>query len=406
MPLPTPPGDLTSPIPNQPFDYPDENFLEGAYSPVIVGEGLRISGDYLKTAANNATVILEDTTFYVAIDGSDETGDGSAANPWYSPHKAMEFLSGFIILDTVQVTISVGEGEWTFNEPLNVDHPYGSQITISGQGSNSRPSPPQISQGVSGYNVSTKVINDEVLRQYHNTIWNFNGCNGIEAFSVSGVTLDKLMIAGLVDTDNQAGVCMGTVLNKNYPNAISYTVKASSASITLGQVAIFNFYLAGVLCVGGRVTFKNDCGVVCGCGDNGGYFGGGLLALANGIIIPSTSYAVNNQWGWAAAEGGFIAGGRAFVQSNQNGVYVASNGNADLTSGNGVNNVDVAFKVDNGGLIRARYLALDYGSNTVGNFAEIGTAGLIDLRNCLFPAGATFDPPVDTVSGLRLIKTV
>jgi hypothetical protein len=145
---------------------------------------------------------------------------------------------------------------------------------------------------------------------------------------------------------------------------------------------------------------------VCGCGDNGGYFGGGLLALANGIIIPSTSYAVNNQWGWAAAEGGFIAGGRAFVQSNQNGVYVASNGNADLTSGNGVNNVDVAFKVDNGGLIRARYLALDYGSNTVGNFAEIGTAGLIDLRNCLFPAGATFDPPVDTVSGLRLIKTV
>lgn len=404
MGLPNPPGDLTSPIPNEPFDYPDENFLEGAYSPVIVGEGLKISGDYLRTAANNATVILEDVTFYVSIDGSDDTGDGSAAKPWYSPHKAMEFLSGFIILDTVQVTISVGEGDWTFTETLNVDHPYGSQISFVGQSIGSRPSPALLSKGAYGLNATTKVINEDVLRQYYQTIWTFDGCNGVEAFSVSGVTLDEIMIAGLTSTENQAGVCMGTVLNKVAPNTLSYNVKPSSASITLGNVAIFNFYLAGVLCVGGRAVFKPNSGVVCGCGDNGSFFGGGLTALANGVITASSSYTVNNQWGWAAAEGGVIAGGgNAFISGNQNGVYVAYNGSADNTGGSAYYNVDTLFRVYGGGLIRARNCNINA---PAGNYGEIEVAGLIDIVDSLIPLGSTFDPPVDTVSGLRLIKTV
>ena len=402
MGLPTPPGDLTAPIPNEPFDYPNENFLEGAYSPVIVGEGLQISGDYLKTAANNATVILEDVTFYVAIDGSDETGDGSSANPWYSPHRAMEFLSGFIILDTAQVTISVGAGEWVFTEPLNVDQPYGTQISIVGDALG-RPSLQNLTQGVYGWNATTKVINEQTLRQDYLTIWNFDQCNAVEAFSVSGVTLDQLMIAGLTYTDNQAGICMGTVLNKQAPNTVSYNIKPSTASITLGNVAIFNFYLAGVLCVGGRAVFKPNSGIVCGCGDNGGYFGGGLVALANGIITPSLSYVVNNQWGWAAAEGGFISGGGGYVWGNQNGVYVAYDGGADATSGNTYNTVDTLFKVYGGGVIRARNTAT---SSPAGNYAEVEISGLIDITNALIPGGSTFDPPADTVSGLRLIKTV
>lgn len=404
MGLPNLPGDLTSPIPNDPFYYPDSNYLDGAYSPVIVGEGLRIEGDYLKTAVNNAIVILEDTTFYVAIDGSDTEGDGSVEKPWATPHKAMEALSGVLIRDTARVTISVGEGEWVFTEPLNVEHPYGSQITIVGQGSDDRPPLAGLSQNVYGYNPTAKVINEQVIKEYRTTVWYFSGCNGVEAFSVSGVTLDKLMIAGLVDTENTAGICMGTVDSKVTPFSTAYRVTPSSASINLGQVAIFNFYMAGVLCVGGRAQFLPNKGVVCSCGDNGGYFGGGLLAVANGVIDPGSCWISNNQWGWAAGDGGFIAGGTAVVNGNQNGIQVSGNGGADITSGTVNNNVDVNYRIANGGLIRA--VNVNSQTNTLGNFAEIVAAGFMDLRNYVLPAGAVFDPPVDTVAGLALIRTV
>lgn len=405
-PLPSPPGNSTTPIPNSPFNYPDQQFLEGAYSPVLVGEGLQVQGDYLKTASNNAVAITENTTLYVSTLGNDATGDGSPSNPWQSPHKAMEVLSKYIIWEGVQVIIQCAEGIYNFTTPLNVDYPYGSQVVIQGVVTGPRPSISNLTSAGPGYNNTTKNYNLSVLQTVYKTVFAFSLCNGVEAFNCSGVTLNDLLIAG-APASNTAGVCAGKVLEKVGSFYPSYRVQPSTATIQLGNVAIWGWTMAGVLAVGGRVYFDPGSGIVCGCNDNDGYFGGGLLALANGVISPTDSYVVNNQWGWAAAEGGSISGaGLSYVFANQNGIYVAVSGVADVTNGNCAVNVDEALKIVNAGTIRGQFT--NFGNiPTTGNFATINGAGFMDLRQAAIDPSAVFDPPVDTVgNGLGFIRTV
>jgi len=405
-PLPNPPGDLTTPIPNDPFYSPKVNYVEGPYSPVIIGEGLVVNGDYLETAADNATAITQNSTFYVATDGSDVDGDGSQLKPWATPHRAMAALSHYIIWSSAQVIIQCAAGNYVFNTPLNIDHPYGKQIVIQGEVAGSRPSIGQLTSAGPGYSPSTKLHNQNVLEATYKTVFSFNECNGVEAINVSGVTLNDLLISAVSETPNTAGICAGTVVSKVGGFSPSYRVLPSTANIRLGNVAVFGFEMAGVLAVGGRVEFDPFSGVVCGCGDNGGYFGGGLMALANGVISPTDAYVVNNQWGWAVSEGGSISGaGLSYVYSNQNGIYVAVNGVADVSNGNASSNVDVVLKIANGGTIRAQNTnALSLPS---GNFAEVNGAGFIDLRGAALDPLATLDPPADTIgNGLSYIRTV
>jgi hypothetical protein len=405
-----PSGNLSDPIPNEPFYSEPVSYVEGAYSPVIIGEGLRVTGDYLETAVNNTEAIIEDTTFYVALTGSDTEGDGSQGNPWASPHKAMEVLSQYTIWRGVTVTIQCAAGAYTFGTPINLDHPYGNQIQIRGAQGSGRPSPNQLTAGGLGYNPTTIAYTQGVVEARYPTNFVFDMCNGFEAFNVSGVFLTDLLISAGTDTPNTAGVCAGTVLSKVGGFAPSYRVRPSTAMIRLGNVAIWGWTMAGVVTVGGTVTFEPTNGVVTACGDNGGYFGGGLLALSNGLISPSDCYVTNSQWGWAAAEGGTIsAASFGRVWGNQNGIYVAVNGIADISNGNATFNVDTVLKIANGGVIRGQSTSY-VGSSTftqTGNFAEVNGAGLADLRNSNFPLGSVFDPPVDTIgNGLGFIRTV
>jgi hypothetical protein len=404
-PLPLPPNDPTTPIPNQPFSSPDTEYIEGAYSPVIIGEGLTIDGDYIKVTANNTSAITSNTTFYVATTGSDTEGDGSQDNPWATPHKAMEVLSRFTIWDDVQVIIQCAEGTYNFTIPLGIDYPYGKQVVIQGVVNGGRPNLPDLTSAGFGYNAATKANNFSVLSGVYKTVFSFDQCNGVEAFNVSGVTLNDLLIASASDTDNTAGVCAGVVVSKAPSYSPSYVTTPSTAQIHLGNVAIFGFKMAGILAVGGTVLIDPVSGIVCGCGDNGGYFGGGFLALSNGLISPSNTYVVNNQWGWAAAEGGAISGAPSFIYGNQNGIYVAVDGVADITSGNANNNVDVVLKIANGGNIRAQYV--NAFTPTTGNFAEANGAGFMDLRGANLDPGAVLDPPADTIgNGLCFLRTV
>ena len=65
----------------------------------------------------DVTPIHDITTIYVATAGNDTTGDGSASNPYATPHKAMDFLRPKRINVTegyTRVTISVGVGTYNF----------------------------------------------------------------------------------------------------------------------------------------------------------------------------------------------------------------------------------------------------------------------------------------------------
>ena len=65
----------------------------------------------------DVTPIHEITTYYVTTGGNDSTGDGSASNPWATPHKAMEYLRTRRINVTegyTRVTVNVGVGTYNF----------------------------------------------------------------------------------------------------------------------------------------------------------------------------------------------------------------------------------------------------------------------------------------------------
>jgi hypothetical protein len=404
--LDTPGLNPDQPIPNAPFYSPETEYIQGAYSPVIIGEGLTIDGDYLETTSTPtpSVSITENTTFYVAVDGSDVDGDGSQTNPWATPHKAMSVLSHYIIWEDAQVIIQCSAGEYTFNTPLNIDHPYGKQIVIQGEVTGPRPSIGTLTSAGYGYNPTARAHNLSVLSGVYETVFSCNACNGVEAFNVSGVTLNDILIAAATQTENTAGICAGIVLGKVTGYSPSYRGLPSTATIRLGNVAVFGFEMAGVLAVGGTVTFDPNSGIVCSCNDNDGFFGGGLMALSNGVISSADIIAVNNQWGWAAAEGGAIPG-YGFANGNQNGIYVAVGGLADITNGNAANNIDTVFKVANGGIIRAQNV--NSITLSAGNLAEVNGAGFIDLVGAALHPSAVLDPPADTIgNGLGYIRTV
>ena len=57
------------------------------------------------------------TNYYIATNGDDVNGDGSAGNPWATPHKAIDFLSSKRLKVTEgfpRVTINVGVGTYNF----------------------------------------------------------------------------------------------------------------------------------------------------------------------------------------------------------------------------------------------------------------------------------------------------
>ena len=156
---------------------PDPNITLDNTGGVTFNSGVVVSGDI--NASNIAYRITTNTTFHVTTSGNDVSGDGSSANPWASPHRAMEYLSAFLISDNAQVTIEVADGTYTFTSPLFLEHPNGFQITIRGESvTGIRPTgaaaaPDTLNGG--GYDAihrgntaATEAYNDALLKGYYN----------------------------------------------------------------------------------------------------------------------------------------------------------------------------------------------------------------------------------------------
>jgi hypothetical protein len=76
--------------------------------------------------------IVENTTLYVTLSGSDATGNGTSDYPWATPHHALNYLKDKWINSDVTVTIKAGDGTFTFSEALQPTHPCGDRIELSG----------------------------------------------------------------------------------------------------------------------------------------------------------------------------------------------------------------------------------------------------------------------------------
>lgn len=85
----------------------------------------------LETKLNTSNIIVPaSTTIYVATTGNDTTGDGSSSTPYATITRALEYLSGKVLLGAV--TIQVVDGTYSYTSAITVDHPQGNLITIQG----------------------------------------------------------------------------------------------------------------------------------------------------------------------------------------------------------------------------------------------------------------------------------
>jgi hypothetical protein len=79
--------------------------------------------------------IVEDTTIYCDPTGADDSGTGTASNPFFSPHRAMEYLADYLIAATATVTIQMNDGTYDLSSLGSCDiyHLNGQNIAITGE---------------------------------------------------------------------------------------------------------------------------------------------------------------------------------------------------------------------------------------------------------------------------------
>lgn len=78
-------------------------------------------------------MIVTNTRFYVTLTGNDTTGNGSLLAPWRTLKHAMTALQSCWISSAATVTIELGDGYHNHTELVDIGHPCGSRIVITGK---------------------------------------------------------------------------------------------------------------------------------------------------------------------------------------------------------------------------------------------------------------------------------
>ena len=313
-------------------------------------------------ASGSSNVITTNATYYVATTGNDTTGNGSAATPWATPHKAMEYLSAFVIKQGVTVTVSVANGTYTFTTPLNLNHPNGSQIFINGgTTTGSRPTTTLTGGNAVGNTGATLAANDALLNAYYNTKWQFNGCHGLVCQTGGGVTVNTVLIRG-----NAVSPWVG-VLTGNIAGSVGY---ASAGTINLGStVAVNNFGYCGVLVNQGGSILASDVTVTNSGNTNLGVVDGGSVLANNAISANSGGNGIGVVYG-----GSIIVSGATARYNSGNGIITSFGGSINAASATASNNGGNGIITENGGSINATSATA---SNNAGNGIVTSAGGSV-----------------------------
>ena len=242
-------------------------------------------------AGGGTPIISTNTTLYVATTGNDTTGNGTSGAPWATVAKAVAYLYGYWISPSVNVTIMVADGTYSWAE-TTFQHPCGQQIQITGTNTYSPTvSSVQSSSGSSGawsyiLNVSSVAniaVNDYVILS--------GASGGTKPRNLQGV--HKV-------TNVDAGNTRITVLSK-----------FRSATVASGAVTANILVLKTIITVSGTNAFtivSGPCGWIrkmalvgngtcCGIAVGGAGLCGfgqlGVTGFANGI------YASGNGTAWS-----------------------------------------------------------------------------------------------------------
>ena len=336
-------------------------------------------------ASGSSNVITTNATYYVATTGNDTTGNGSLATPWATPHKAMEYLSAFVIKQGVAVTVSVADGSYTFTTPLNLNHPNGSQIFINGgTTTGTRPTTTLTGGNAVGNTGATLAANDLLLNAYYNTKWQFNGVNGLVSNTGGGVTVNTVLIRGNASVNGSGVLASG-----------------SGGSITLGNtVAVNNFGNVGIAADFGGSVLGISVTVT-----NSGFVG--YQTGTGGSISCNTSYSSNNGSHGVATDGG---GSISFLNSRSinnggSGVQTGYGGSINATGIVATNNASNGVVTSYGGEIFAGgATASNNGSNGIQtNFGgSIAAAGSTASNNGSTGISTNFGGSIDANNSTAL----
>ena len=363
---------------------PDPNITLDNTGGVTFDSDVVVSGDI--DASNIAYRLTTNTTFHVTTSGNDVSGDGSSANPWATPHRAMDYLSEFLITDGVEVVIAVADGEYTFTQQLNLNHPNGTQITISGESvTGTRPTgdaaaPHTLNGGGTttanrGNTSSSETYNDALLKGYYNTVWQFNGCNGLVCQGNGGVTVNRVLIRGDGTTANTYGVFCGTTY------VTGGVKKCAEGSITLGdQVAIHNWSGPSLLVFNGHVAGQY---VTISNGNAHGMFvnRSGSIAIGNATITNTVQNAAQTFYG-----GSIYINDSYFFNGSNRGVMTDNGGHIESRNCTINNFAQNAIRTNVGGNIRCRDCTL---LNISASCLMTNFGGSIEAANTTISGGDT-----------------
>lgn len=350
---------------------------------LYVGSGVTIGNTGIISAtrfdgtlnAPDFGVITDNLDLYVSTTGSDTTGTGTLSNPWATPHKAADWLSTRSIKYGVSVRVNILDGDYTFTDPLILEHPQGRQIEFLGQStSGARPklSLTGSSSGIETGNTSaSRTYNVGLLTSFYNTVLRFNGCDGIRCGGNGGTVIDKLLIIGDGSTQFSNGICVG--------------VADSGASGMIGigtSVAIHNFGQNGIVVRYGGYVFAQEVTVTnCNIGIRVNYAGsvrcGNALASNNtncGIQIDNT---------------GNIRGLVSYAHYNGSGGFVVSEGGTmDMRAGVSTSNIGAGVSLAYGGTINAVNATI---RNNIGAGVSVKYGGVVNLRGATVTNNRTID---------------
>jgi hypothetical protein len=311
---------------------------------ILGSDGGIYTPPFVETELGELVVLVtQDMNLYVATTGSDETGDGTQALPWATPHRAMAFLSKCVLADGVIATVHVADGLYEFTVPLNLNHPQGTQIFINGTSTTgTRPTGNALNGNAEqGNTAATESFNNAKLQAYYNTRWQFNGCSGITVELGGAVTVNKVLIRGNA-TANTFGVLAG---NR------SADLAASVGSVNVGPlVAVHNFGNHGVnTSLGGSICCSEVTITNCGgygvtttrggsinannCTSNNNTSDGVVVNSAGNISIGAAQVRYNGGRGLLTNGGGIISANSANVSNNAGaGVQTRVSGSIGITN--------------------------------------------------------------------------
>ena len=237
---------------------------------------------------------------YVATTGSDTTGDGTQANPFASPHRAMAELGKYIIPAGIMATVRIANGIYNFTKTCYLDHPYGSRITITGESvTGTKPSVATlIGDGTFGDKPTGAAINEGILKGYFNTQLYFLECDAFSIAVGQGITLDKMLVAQAAGRYRTSGVVLKSSCAIKLPGDLAihgFNVGVNGSGTPDMSCFITNsyngFFLSGNLtAISPNVSCCNTAGLISGASMTLG----GATNKCNGGYVVNASGAVSN----------------------------------------------------------------------------------------------------------------